>query len=132
MKNTLMLRRIAAITLVLFSLTFGASLFVTVNTVEATDNLVHWFPYTRYYTCGSPGTNSYGIVHTESGRDKSSYYFDYMNSNDEHYAPLFWVIPPHLPGAYWVKEHIDHSVTFYTFEETVEYINLDSDHWRCR
>lgn len=147
MKNALMLRRIAAIMLVLFSLTFGASLFVPVNTVEASDNVVHWFPYTRYYTCGTPGTNSYGIVHTESGRDKNSYYIDSINPNhmtptdpddpdqDEHYGhygPLYWVIPPHLPGAYWVRDHIDHPVWYYTFEETVEYISLDRYHWRCR
>jgi len=147
MKNTLMLKRIAAITLVLFSFTFGASLWVTVNTVKASDNVIKIIPYTRYYTCGSPGTNSYGIVHTETGDEKHTYYFADENPNhmtptdpddpdqDEHYGhygPLYWVIPPHIPGAYWIREHIDHPVTTYTFLPYTEYIHLDRDHWRCR
>lgn len=133
MKNTLMLKRIAAITLVLFSLTFGASLWVTVNTVEATDNYVQYFPYTRYYTCGTPGTNSYSIVHTEIGKDKQSYYYDHYNPNELHYE-LVRTIPPRgsRETTIYDYEHIDHPTVYYTFLPTTEYIHLDRYHWRCR
>lgn len=124
-----MFTRIAVIPLVLFSFTFGASLLVPVNTVEANDNVVHWFPYTRYYYCD---TGVWGVVHTETGEYKKSYYIDSMNPNEYHYETVM-IISPITGGHIYELEHVDHPVTYYTYPiETVEHIYLDRSHWRCR
>lgn len=136
MKNTFMLKRIAAITLVLFSFTFGASLFVPVNTVEADDNYVVYIPYTRYYYCGTPGTNSYGVVHTKIGTDKETYYYHHYNPNEFHKELVRIISPPGYGELFGVRiyeyEHIDHPTVYYTVLPTTEHINLDRYHWRCR
>jgi hypothetical protein len=139
-KNKVFFKKvIGVLSLLVFSFSFGAPLLITVNIVEANDNSISLFPYTRYYTCGNPGTNSYGVVHTETGTDKYSYYIDAYNPNPLHYDyvdspfPNAPAIPPpdnQPPPA--VLFHISHPVDTHLYEETVEYIHLDRYHWRCR
>lgn len=140
-KNKVFFKKvIGVLSLLVFSFTFGTPLLTTVNIVEADDNSISYFPYKRYYTCGTPGTNSYGIVHTEIGRDIYSYYIPVYNPNPLHYD---YVKPPPFPNAPAIPPphnqpppvktfHIHHPVDEHFYDETVEYIHLDRHHWRCR
>ena len=137
-KNKVFFKKvIGVLSLLVFCFSFGPSLLITVDIVEADDNSISYFPWTRYYTCGTPGTNSYGIVHTESDTDIYSYYIDAYNPNPLHYdyvpnpnAPA--IPPPHNQPPPVVLFHIDHPVDEHFYDETVEYIHLDRYHWRCR
>ena len=113
----------ALITVVALFMTFAVPLLVEVNTVEATPSARYITPYTRYYYCPS------GLSGSESG----TYDQTVSPPSDQHYGELYWVIPPSVPGAYWVRPHIDHGdpETHYNSPVT-EYEYLDRDHWRCR
>ncbi|MDE0482225.1 MAG: hypothetical protein OXI67_06595 [Candidatus Poribacteria bacterium] len=128
MKNkTFLMKLFGGISLLSFLLIFALTLQVNVETVEASDNMVFWYPYTKYYTCGTPGTNSYGVVYTESGRDRKGY-------EDQNHPPYYWLninIPGRRSGIR-VRVHTEHPVTFFTYPATTEYVSLGRFHWRCR
>lgn len=113
----------ALVTVVTFLMTFAVPLLVEVNIVEATPSDIYYTPYTRYYYCNG------SIAGSETGEYEQSV----SPPSDEHYGELYWVIPPHIPGAYWVRPHIDHGGISYHWNSAVtEYEYLDGDHWRCR
>ena len=155
-KDKVLLKKvIGVLSLLIFSFSFGTPLLIRVNTVEADDNISHATPYTRYYTCGTPGTNSYGVVYTESGINYETSYGDSYNPNSPHYdhAPtplnpddilnaLADPDNPFNPGAPNLNPpdrdfiadpvHRDHPVYEWSYQSESEYIHHDRDHWRCR
>lgn len=100
-------------------------LFVEENTVEATPDNVFYTPYTRYYTCPPNGW----VAHSKSGTYEQG---TTTIASESHYGELYWIIPPDVPGAYWVQPHIDHSVTYYYNDGVTEYISLGRYNGLCR
>ena len=127
-KSVILKKLLVSLIILVFLFTLAPTLLFNATEVKADDNMVYWHPYTKYYYCGTPGTNSYGLVHTEHGRDRTGY----EDQNHPPYIRKFVVVWWPFFWAGWINVHVDHPVTYHTYPERTETIRLGRYHWRCR